>query len=41
MSNAERDAIIAQAGDMIYNVEDMSFQVYTNGSWYKLNLTAV
>ena len=41
MSNAERDALIAQSGDMIYNVEDMSFQVYTNNAWHKLSLTAV
>ena len=37
MTNAERDAIIAQDGDMIYNVEDLNFQVYTQGSWFRLS----
>lgn len=41
MTNAERDAIIAQDGDMIYNVEDMNFQVYTQGSWFRLSLTPI
>ena len=41
MTNAERDAIIAQDGDMIYNVEDLNFQVYTQGSWFRLSLTPI
>ena len=41
MTNAQRDAIVAQAGDMIFNVEDMNFQVYVNGSWFRLSLTPI
>ena len=41
MTNAQRNAIIAQEGDMIYNVEDMNFQVYTQGSWFRLSLTPI
>lgn len=41
MSNAERDTIIAADGDMIYNVEDMNFQVYKQGVWYRLSLNPI
>jgi len=41
MSNAERDTFIAADGDMIYNVEDMNFQVYKQGVWYRLSLDPI
>ena len=41
MTNAERDAIIAVDGDMIYNTDDGNFQVYTQGSWFRLSLTPI
>ena len=41
MTNAERDTIIAVDGDMIYNTDDGSFQVFTQGSWFRLSLTPI
>ena len=41
MTNAERDTIIAVDGDMIYNTDDNNFQVYTQGSWFRLSLTPI
>jgi len=33
LTNAQRDAIIASNGDMIYNTDNNNIQAYVNGSW--------
>jgi hypothetical protein len=35
-TTAERDALVAQNGDVIYNTTDNKFQGYENGSWTNL-----
>lgn len=38
-TTAERDALTAENGDMIYNTTDNKFQGYQNGSWINLDGT--
>ena len=37
LTSAERDVLIAQNGDMIYNVVDNRIQAYQNGAWINLD----
>lgn len=36
MTTAERDAIDAQGGDMIYNIDSNQAEVYENGAWRQM-----
>ena len=36
LTTAERDALTAENGDIIYNTTDNKFQGYENGSWANL-----
>ena len=40
-TNAQRDALTAQNGDMIYNSDDNRYQVYQNGSWVRLDTSPI
>jgi hypothetical protein len=40
-TSAERDALSAVSGDMIYNTDQNRFEVYANGGWYSLDMTPV
>jgi phage baseplate assembly protein gpV len=40
-TDAQRDALTAQNGDMIYNTDDNRYQVYQNGSWVRLDTSPI
>jgi len=40
-TNAQRDALTAENGDMIYNTDDNRFQVYQNGTWLRLDTSPI
>lgn len=40
-SDAERGALTAENGDMIYNTDQHRVEVYANGGWYSLDMTPV
>ena len=41
MTTAQRDAIIATPGDMIYNTDDNTIQAYVNGAWYRIDTSPI
>ena len=40
-TDAERNGLTAENGDMIYNTDQNRVEVYANGGWYSLDMTAV
>lgn len=41
LTDAERDAITAENGDMIYNTDDNTIQAYVNGAWYRIDTSPI
>jgi len=41
LTNAQRDALTAENGDMIYNTDDNRFQAYQNGAWVRIDFSAI
>ena len=41
LTDAQRDALSAENGDMIYNTDDNRYQVYQNGSWVRLDTSPI
>jgi len=41
LTDAQRDALTAENGYMIYNTDDNRFQAYQNGAWVRLDFSAI